>query len=99
MHKQSSQAIWEGLDVPLPKDFHIQTPLYREIDTLKKENNDAFIIVIALGLILCIALIYNAHQAKHFNLHKQFKEPGLWECESKKNIKVFKPWPNKQKDG
>ncbi len=73
MHNPSSQVIWEGLNVPLPKEFHIQTPLYREIDTLKKENSDAFIIVIALGVILCLALIYNANQAKHFDLHKQSK--------------------------
>ena len=77
MHDLTSQAIWEGLDVPLPKEFHIQTPLYREIDTLKKENNDAFIIVFALGIILCLALIYNANQAKHFDLHNLSKEPRL----------------------
>jgi hypothetical protein len=77
MHNSSPQAIWEGLDVPLPKDFQIQTPLYREIETLKKENSDAFIIVITLGVILCLALIYNANQAKSFALHKQPKEPGI----------------------
>jgi hypothetical protein len=77
MHDLTSQAIWEGLGVPLPKYFHIQTPLYHEIDTLKKENNDAFIIVIALGVILCLALIYNANQAKSFALQKQSKEPGI----------------------
>jgi hypothetical protein len=76
MHNLSSQAIWEGLDVPLPKEFHIQTPLYREIDTLKKENSDAFIMVIALGVILFLVLIYNANQAKRFALNKQSKEPG-----------------------
>ncbi len=77
MHDLTSQAIWEGLDVPLPKDFQIQTPLHREIDTLKKENNDAFSIVIALGFILCLALIYNAKQAKSFALYKQSKGPGI----------------------
>jgi hypothetical protein len=77
MQNPSSQAIWEGLDVPLPKDFHIQTPLYHEIDTLKKEISDAFIIVIALGVILCLALIYNATHAKSFALHKQPKEPEI----------------------
>jgi len=77
MHKQSSQAVWEGLDVPLPKNFHIQTPLYREIDTLKKENNDAFSIVITLGFILCLALIYNANQKRQFELHNRYKESSI----------------------
>ena len=77
MHDLTSQAIWEGLDVPLPNDFHIQTPLYHEIDTLKKENSDAFIIVIALGVILCLALIYNANQTRQFELQTQSKEPRI----------------------
>jgi hypothetical protein len=77
MHDLTSQAIWEGLDVPLPKEFHIQSPLYCEIDTLKKENTDAFIIVFALGLILCIALIYNANQTRLFELQTQSKEPRI----------------------
>jgi len=77
MHNPSSQAIWEGLDVPLPKDFHIQTPLYHEIDTLKKENSDAFIIVFTLGVILCLALIYNANQKRQFELHKRYKESSI----------------------
>ena len=77
MHNPTSQATWDGLGVPLPKDFQIQSPLYREIDTLKKENNDAFIIVFALGLILSIALIYNVNQSRQFELHKKSKEPRI----------------------
>jgi hypothetical protein len=77
MRNPTSQATWAGLEVPLPKDFQIQTPLYREIDTLKKENSDALIVVFTLGVILCLALIYNANQAKSFALHKQPKEPGI----------------------
>jgi hypothetical protein len=77
MYNLTSQAIWEGLDVPLPKEFHIHSPLYCQIDTLKKENNDAFIIVFTLGVILCLALIYNVNQKRQFELHKRYKEPTI----------------------
>jgi hypothetical protein len=77
MYNLTSQAIWEGLDVPLPNDFHIQSPLYREIDTLKKENSDAFIIVFTLGVILCLALIYHANPKRQFELHKRYKESSI----------------------
>ena len=52
MNKLTSQATWEGLGVPLPKDFQIQSPLYREIDKLNRANNDAFIVVLTLCFIL-----------------------------------------------
>jgi hypothetical protein len=75
MNNLTSQATWEGLGVPLPKDFQIQSPLYREIDKLNRENNDAFIVVLALGFVLCIALMHNAHQTKQFEFYMQSKDP------------------------
>lgn len=77
MNNLTSQATWEGLGVPLPKDFQIQSPLYREIDKLNRENNDAFIVVLALGFVLCIALMHNAHQNRQFELFRQSKEPSF----------------------
>lgn len=77
MHNLTSQSAWGGLDIPLPKDFQIQSPLYREIDTLKRENNDALFVVLALGFVLCIALMHNAHQNRQFELFRQSKEPSI----------------------
>jgi hypothetical protein len=77
MNNLTSQATWEGLGVPLPKDFQIQSPLYREIDKLNRANNDAFMVVLALGFILCIALIYNAQQTREFEFYGQSRDPTI----------------------
>ena len=77
MNKLTSQATWEGLGVPLPKDFQIQSPLYREIDKLNRENNDALFVVLTLCFILGFALINNAHQKRQFEFYAQSRDPTI----------------------
>jgi hypothetical protein len=75
MNNLTSQATWDGLGVPLPKDFQIQSPLYHEIDKLNRANNDAFIVVLTLCFILGFVLINNAHQTKQFEFYMESKDP------------------------
>jgi hypothetical protein len=74
MNNLTSQAIWEGLGVPLPKDYSILPPLHQEVDALKQENNQAFILIVTLTVMVAIVVIYNIHQTHKFELYKRSKE-------------------------
>ena len=74
MNKLTSQAIWDALSVPIPKDYHILPPLHQEVDALKQENNQAFTLIVTLTVMVAIVVIYNIHQTHKFELYKRSKE-------------------------